>query len=85
MKTEKEKQLEIQLLTEKIQRISGKKVVLKENEATNNIKDILIVAEKLKAIIESAKIIGGPISKDIIQLAVGADKKLNDFWNKITV
>jgi len=30
MKSEKEKQLEIQLLTEKIQRISGKKVVLKE-------------------------------------------------------
>ena len=30
MKTRKEKQLEIQLLTEKLQRISGKKVVLKE-------------------------------------------------------
>jgi len=31
MKTEKEKQLEIQLLTEKIERISGKKVILREN------------------------------------------------------
>jgi len=31
MKSEKEKQLEIQLLTEKLQRISGKKIILKED------------------------------------------------------
>lgn len=36
MKTEKEKQLEIALLTEKLQRISKKKVVLKEEYSNND-------------------------------------------------
>jgi len=45
MKSEKEKQLEIQLLTEKIQKISGKKVVLKEREEFFGIVNIHIDGE----------------------------------------
>jgi len=41
MKSEKEKQLEIQLLTEKIQRISGKKVVFTESEDKDIIEELM--------------------------------------------
>jgi hypothetical protein len=43
MKTEKEKKLEIQLLTEKIERITGKKVTLREKHEGNYLKDEKII------------------------------------------
>jgi hypothetical protein len=49
MKTEREKKLEIALLTEKLQRISGKKILFKENnsEHTPKVGDSVTIPKSL--------------------------------------
>jgi hypothetical protein len=52
MKTEREKKLEVALLTERIERSSGKKVLFKENHGMENLKSTQAVSNYIKDQIE---------------------------------
>jgi len=89
MKTEKEKQLEIQLLTEKIQRISGKKVVFTEmNSYWNNITYLFKVSVLFEGfeptLIEGKIIITNNLEPSEEELKNAIDKRLKVFTNIVS-